>query len=313
MGIKRSLRAGTLTTIITTAAMLFTGPTGIWAQKVEYTSADLFWRRDEFLNVKKARGAIAVWGVGYGLTLGLLGTAWYAGQPWGGFRFFDDFHQWKQMDKFGHAYAGYHFSRAAMETAKWAGASRRQVFWVSSVGFWMLLPIEIFDGFMPKYGAAWGDLAANAAGSALAWVNEYAWGTQRIGFKVGYSPTDYPRLRPDALGKTFAERLLKDYNGHTFWFSCSPHYFWRRWPAWMCISVGYGAGGLLGGYGKEDPAVIAAREYRRYHLSLDVDFTRIPTRKPGLKLLFGMLNTLKFPFPSVELSRMGIGFRPLHF
>ena len=283
------------------------------AQKVEYTPAELFWRKEEFFHARKAKGATAVWGAGYGLTLGALGAAWYGGQSWGKFRFFDDAHEWKQIDKFGHAYAGYQFSRAAMETAKWAGCGRKSVLWGATTGFWMLLPIEIFDGFMEKYGASWSDVAANAIGPTLALVNELAWGRQRIHFKVGFSPTEYPRLRPDLLGRNFPQQLLKDYNGHTFWLSYSPCDIWGRWPKWLCLSVGYGAGGLLGGYGKEDPQAVAEREFRRYHFSLDVDLTQIPTRKPGLKLLFGILNAVKLPFPSVEFSRKGVGWRPMHF
>lgn len=283
------------------------------AQKVEYTAADGFWRKEEFFNARKAKGASAVWGTGYGLTLGALGAAWYGGQAWGKFRFFDDAHEWKQIDKFGHAFAGYQFSRAALETAKWAGCGRKAVLWTASAGFWMLLPVEIFDGFMEKYGASWSDLAANAIGPALALANELAWGRQRIHFKVGFMPTNHPRQRPELLGKNFAQQLLKDYNGHTFWLSYSLYGLWTKWPRWLCVSAGYGAGGLLGGYGKEDAEIIAEREFRRYHLSLDVDLTQIPTRKRGLKLLFGILNAIKVPFPSVEFSRRGVALRPFHF
>ncbi len=303
----------TTTQKLGTAALLTISFAWAAAQKIEYTPADMFWRKEEFFNERKAKIAATVWGTGYGLTLGALGAAWYGGQAWAKFRFFDDAHEWKQIDKFGHAYAGYQFSRAAIETAKWSGCGRKTVLWTASAGFWMLLPIEIFDGFMEKYGASWSDVAANAVGPAVALANEWVWGRQRVHFKVGFTPTDRPRLRPELLGKNFPQQLLKDYNGHTFWLSYSPYDLWEKWPKWLCLSAGYGAGGLLGGYGKEDPKVIAEREFRRYHLSLDVDFTRIPTRKPGLKLLFGILNAVKVPFPSLEFSRKGVGLRPLHF
>ncbi|MCS7086316.1 MAG: YfiM family protein, partial [Bacteroidia bacterium] len=180
------------------------------AQKVEYTQTELFLRKEEFFNVRKARLAAAFWGVSYAATTTALGAAWYGGERRAPFHLFDDNRQWKQIDKWGHAYAAFQFSHAAMETAKWTGCERKTVLWTASAGFAILLPIEIFDGFMEKYGASVGDLAANAAGSALALINEAVWKRPRILLKVGFFPTDYARLRPDLLGRNFAEQLLKD-------------------------------------------------------------------------------------------------------
>ena len=54
--------------------------------------------------------------------------------------------------------------------------------------------------------------------------------------------------------------------------------------------------------------------YQQYYLSLDVDFTRIKTRSPMLKTLFGLLNVIKVPAPAIEFNRVdGVRFHAIRF
>jgi hypothetical protein len=42
--------------------------------------------------------------------------------------------------------------------------------------------------------------------------------------------------------------------------------------------------------------------YRQFFLSLDVDWTKIPTRSLFLEILFKGLNIIKVPFPAVQFN-----------
>ena len=53
--------------------------------------------------------------------------------------------------------------------------------------------------------------------------------------------------------------------------------------------------------------------YRQYYLSLDVDFTKIPTKSKLLKTTFGLLNMVKMPFPALEFSKNGIKGKGFYF
>jgi hypothetical protein len=55
------------------------------------------------------------------------------------------------------------------------------------------------------------------------------------------------------------------------------------------------------------------KRYRQWYLAPDIDWTKIPTQKKGLKLLFIVLNAFKFPAPAIELSNGSLKGRWLQF
>jgi hypothetical protein len=78
------------------------------------------------------------------------------------------------------------------------------------------------------------------------------------------------------------------------------------------MAVGYGAEGMLKGDNNswEDNNGIQhnysfIQRTRQFYLSPDIDFTKIPTRRKGVKALFQVLNMLKFPAPALELTSQG--------
>jgi hypothetical protein len=112
------------------------------------------------------------------------------------------------------------------------------------------------------------------------------------------------------------ERTLKDYNGQTYWLSVNPWSFAKKskFPKWLNIAVGYGAGGMLGGYTNTwtDPETNAAHSrtditrYRQFYLSPDIDLSKITIKgkTPNiLRLLNGL--KIKFPLPTLEYNTKG--------
>jgi hypothetical protein len=70
-----------------------------------------------------------------------------------------------------------------------------------------------------------GDIIANASGTALFVSQELLWKEQRITPK--FHTTQYAQYRPNVLGSSLAEQMLKDYNGQTYWLSVNLHSFYK--------------------------------------------------------------------------------------
>ncbi|HMQ46906.1 MAG TPA: DUF2279 domain-containing protein [Saprospiraceae bacterium] len=264
-----------------------------------------------------------------------LYQAWYKDYELTRFHTFNDWGEWQHMDKVGHAFTAYVESNLSFSGAMWTGMRRRNAMWTAAgVGMLLQSTVEFMDGFSEKWGFSWGDMAFNAAGASVFVAQEMLWQDQRIKFKVSNTSPDYatsPILAKNGLssmslqqranelyGSSFAETFLKDYNGQTIWLSANIASFIRErpmWlPAWLNVSVGYGAENMFGGYNNQwtDEAgnryeldTQAYPRYQQFYLGLDVDLSRIPTRKRGLRLLLGTLNWIKIPSPTLEWNTNG--------
>jgi uncharacterized protein YfiM (DUF2279 family) len=265
---------------------------------------------------------------GYGGTMAGLYFAWYKDYPQDNFHFFNDNHEWLQVDKVGHAYSAYIASYGSMEMWRWAGLSRNKRIWIGGLsGAAYQTVIEVLDGFSAGWGWSWGDFAANVAGSGMLISQELAWDEQRIRFKFSFNKQDYKQpdlnMRADRLfGNSFSERLLKDYNGQTYWLSGNVKSFFKdsNLPPWLNIAVGYGGEGMFGAAEnierKEGNVTFDRRDikrYRQWYIAPDIDLTKIKTKSKFLKLAFGVLNAFKFPAPSLELSNGKLSWNWLHF
>lgn len=258
-----------------------------------------------------------------GLLTGLY-HAWYAGYPRSDFHFINDNRSWNQMDKLGHAWSSYGYGIAGIELMKWTGISRKKAIWIGGLaGTLFQTPIEILDGFSAEWGASWGDLIANSTGSALVIFQELAWDEQRIQFKYSYWPSQYAKYRPNMLGENHLSRILKDYNGQTYWLSVNPWTFNKSgaWPKWLNLSLGYSAFGMLGSEeNKWLDAQGASMDYthitrgREFLFSFDVDLQKLNIKKPWLQKLAKTLNLIKIPAPAIGYTTAGNWvFYPLKF
>ncbi|MEP7110346.1 MAG: DUF2279 domain-containing protein [Ferruginibacter sp.] len=266
---------------------------------------------------------------GYSSVLAGFSAAWYSKFHRSRFHTFNDNEEWLQIDKVGHMYGAYIESRLSMELWRWTGIDQKKRIWFGGLsGVLYQTIIETLDGFSSGWGWSWGDIGANVLGSGTLIAQELAWGDQRIKLKFSFHINNYGDTglnnRADKLyGKTFAERLLKDYNAQTFWASINLRSFLPKsnLPTWLAIAVGYGTDGMFGARdntGKDENGIINfdrrdIRRYRQLYLSPDIDFTKIKTKKKGLKLLFTILNAFKFPAPGLEFSKGKLKVKALLF
>lgn len=244
---------------------------------------------------------------------------WYADYETSSFHFKNDNSHWLQMDKVGHAYAAYHLGSMSAELLAWSGVSKKdQLLYGAGYGFVFLTAVEVFDGYSAEWGFSWGDVVANATGTALYVSQELAWQEQRIVPKFSFHSTQFAKQRPEALGASFSEQLLKDYNGQTYWLSANLRSFMpdSKLPKWFNVALGYGAEGMLTATSSSDAGLVLPdyERYRQFYLSLDVDLTKIDTKSSLLRTLFSLFNTIKIPAPTFEIrGSQGVKFYWIYF
>lgn len=244
-------------------------------------------------------------------SLAYLSSTWYSGLEDSDFHTFDDSGQWLQMDKIGHIAAADIVSNINYKAFRWAGYTNKQATWMGAGITWgYLAAVEVMDGFSAGWGFSWSDIAANTLGTGLFVAQQLVWEDQRMIIKFSYHPTEYADMRPEVLGSTPSQRILKDYNGQTYWFSVNPQSFSREkkiFPYWLNLSIGYSADGMLGGSSNvgDDYDFSHIERVRQFYFSPDIDFTRIKTKSKFLKTLFVVLNIIKVPAPTFEVDQNG--------
>lgn len=290
---------------------VFSGTNTINAQDTNYISQE---REFDPLKLKIAVGGGALF---YAGTLFGLSTIWYKDYEKVPFHWFNDNEGWMQVDKFGHAYTAYIFGKAGYKALMWTGIDRKKAIWFGgSYGFLFLTSVEILDGHYSAWGASTTDMLANALGAGVFISQQLAFKSQVLTMKFSYNPSPLAQYRPDQLGEGNIERIIKDYNGQTYWASVNYRSVFKNQriiPKWLNIAGGYGAYGMLGG--TENPVNLPEVErYRKYLISLDVDFDRIKTKSKFVKSVFFFLNLIKVPFPTVEFNSKGeVIFHPIYF
>ncbi len=246
-----------------------------------------------------------------GLTLVGLDRMWYRDHPRSSFHFYDDSGHWLQMDKLGHSASAFFLSNMSATTFRMAGASNKQSALYGSIAATAFLTtIELLDGFSEAWGFSLSDMGANVAGAILFLGQQMYWQDTRIRIKYSYHSSGLAPYRPDVLGSNWTERIIKDYNGMTFWLSANLYSLLgteSRMPSWLNVSIGHGAGGLLGG--SENPEwsgdirLPEMQRYRRWYVAPDIDFARISTQSPTLKVVLEVLSVFKMPSPALEYNR----------
>jgi len=249
-----------------------------------------------------------------------LQNAWYADYKTQDFHVIDDSGQWLQMDKVGHVATVNILSKLNYEAYRWAGYSNKQAVWMGVGLSWgYLAAVEVMDGFSEGWGYSWSDMAANSIGATVFAAQQLTWKEQRIIMKYSYHETSYAEMRPSILGSSLSEKLLKDYNGQTYWLSVNPQSFSKErklFPTWLNLAFGYSGDGMLGGSSNvgEGYDFSDIPRIRQFYFAPDIDFTRIKTKNSFFKAFFAILNIIKVPAPTLEVDQNGnVQFYWLYF
>ena len=249
--------------------------------------------------------------------IGLVASAglyflWYKRFPHSRFHLFNDNREWLQVDKVGHAVTAYNIGVIQHDLMRWCGVSPNTSIIIgsaSALGYMSI--IEVMDGFSKHWGFSKGDMLANIAGTAIFAMQQRFWHEQRISLKFSAHYTPFARYYPAELGDNRASRLLKDYNGQTYWLSVNIKSFLpaaSSFPAWANMAFGYGAEGMIGGY-NNPPAINGKpipefKRVRQFYLAPDADLFRIKSSAPFNTAAY-ILKMSKIPAPALELSSEG--------
>jgi hypothetical protein len=274
------------------------------------------------LSLKKAQLITVISGISvvYIGSMAYLQYVWYKDSKRVPFEFYNDLGGYNQIDKFGHIYGAYMESYIGFHSFLWAGVSRKKaVLYGGSLGFFMQLPIEIWDGMYEGWGFSWSDVGANALGSLLFIGQELAFHEQIVKYKFTFSPSPYARQANGYLGEDF-NQLFYDYNGHTYWLSAGINRLIKNKiiPEWVNFAIGYSAGGMFGEFENKTQyngvTIPVTERYRQFLFSFDIDFCKIPARNKNLKRLFNSMFMIKIPFPAIEINTKGqFKFHPLYY
>ena len=270
-----------------------------------------------------------MWATGlsaYAATSTSLYFAWYRQFDQSAFHSFDDWGEWNQMDKSGHAYSAYIESHIFYGISRWAGYNEEKALKIGAASSILgQLSIEIMDGFSSQWGFSWSDMGSNLLGTSLFYFQQKHLGHQPIRLKMSYWPVSYDRTALTTVdgqvggslhnrsvslfGRSGIERFLKDYNGQTIWLSAGLYHLFpeRKIPRWLAISVGYSGQNLFGGrynaWQEEGLNFVAGKSRsRQIILALDYDLSQIKTSNHHIQKILNFMNIFKWPAPGVSYS-----------
>jgi len=281
-----------------------------------------FFEKSTSYNKKRTVLVSGINAFNWSASIGGLYFVWYKNFPKTKFHFFNDAKEWQQMDKLGHATVSYNFTKTSSDLYEWAGINHKKASLIGGgYAFAYMLTFEMLDAYNQEWGFSLSDLTANTSGAALFTVQDFFWNEQFIKPKFSTHQTLLAQYRPEILGSTPLEQLLKDYNGQTYWLSFNPFYMMNKntkVPKWLNFSFGYSINNQLIGNGdtfvySDGITQVSFTPYRQYYFSLDVDWEKLPIKNPWVKLLFRGLNIIKIPFPAIEFSKYGVKGKGLYF
>lgn len=246
-----------------------------------------------------------------------LNTLWYKDYPQSKFHFFNDSKEWMQMDKCGHAFTSYQLGRNFYNSLQTSDSNRnRNIFLGGASGLLYLTSIEILDGKSSQWGFSKSDMLANTLGYFLFSSQEYFLQQQIVSLKFSYQKSVFADMRPETFGRNFQQRLLKDYNGQTYWLSAPlslNRTNTKRFTRWLCVSFGYSIDQNL----YADNNINSVNNFhatREFFFSFDADLNRIEWRRKWMKKIASVINFIKIPSPTIGIRSDGkVKLYPVYF
>jgi hypothetical protein len=250
-----------------------------------------------------ARATVGAVAVGGNLALHqYFKQAWWSGERadhmWINWERHESF---REMDKFGHAYGGFHLARLGADLLVGACiADRKAVWWGAAYATVFQLQIELWDAKQKDYGFSPPDLIANTAGAAVAVGQHYSPHLRLVKPTISYARTAASKTFGRAQGSEL--RPTTDYSGQTYWLSFDvdsllPEGARRWWPGFVRASIGHSITDYV------DPQTgRGIWAHREILLSLDLDPEKLPGQHPVWRRVKRELSYYHFPAPALRLT-----------
>jgi len=228
--------------------------------------------------------------------------AWWSGEKAPHFFFHSDWdQQFRDQDKFGHMFGGYHLTRVGHDALKYACVSERKAQLIAAgYALFFQTQIEVFDGHYKKYGFSYAAELANTTGMVLAVAQERHPWLKAIKPTVSYVKTT--SLKNSSHVSNSELRPSLDYSGQTYWFSTDvnallPDDKKKFWPAAIRFSVGHSITDWINPDNGQ-----SMRAKRKIILSLDLDPEKLPGENHLWKEVKHQLSYYHFPAPALQLT-----------
>ena len=239
-------------------------------------------------------------------------NAWWSGEESNGFFFRADWDDsFRDQDKFGHLFGGYHLTRIGAAVLDNACISPAKAITLSAIYATLFqLQIELWDARFEKYGFSYPDLLANTAGMAYAVAQHKYPALQRVKPTISYSRSAAMRARDSGRLSDSEIRQSLDYSGQTYWFSAEvdpllPRAARPYWPDVLRLSVGHSITDWI------DPETgHSFRARRKILLSLDFDASKLPGDHPIWRAMKNTISYIRLPAPALQIAPSfdGIGW-----
>lgn len=225
------------------------------------------------------------------------------------------------MDKVGHATTAYTLAAVQHDLMRWSGVREGPSILISSLtALTYMTAIEVMDGFSEHWGFSPGDMLANFSRISFFSMQQAVWNEQRVALKFSFHYSPFASYNPRELGENWRSRIIKDYNGQSYWlsFRIKPFLPSRAvFPSFLNLAVGYGAEGMLGA--RTNPLAVDGRRvpvsprYRQFYVGPDVDFRALQGKAlPDMSAF--LLQFLKTPAPALEWNTaLGTSWHWLYF
>ncbi len=252
------------------------------------------------VNLRRAGVAAAFVG-GNAALYSYFKRAWWSGEKADHFFFHADWDQdFRDQDKFGHAFGGYHLARLGSTSLRSTCMSKTHaIVWSAAYAAAFQLQIEIWDGMFKKYGFSYADVIANTTGTALEVLQETHPRTRAFKPTMSYTESAAMRNADNIPGEL---RRSLDYSGQTYWLSTDvnallPQAAKPFWPSFVRLSVGHSITDWI------DPLTGAnMRAKRKIVLSLDLDAEKLPGNNRLWKTFKHQLSYIHLPSPAIQIS-----------
>ncbi|MBO0949223.1 hypothetical protein [Fibrella forsythiae] len=213
-----------------------------------------------------------------------------------------DFRYASNIDKFGHLLGGIVTADTYYGGFRWAGMTKQRAEWyaVGAAAF-VQLSIEFKDGFSPRYGLSWADVAVGTLGGFWPMLQNHAPFFRDSQVKFSYwQRTDKYYEHRGIKTQAFS---IDDYINQTYWFSFSPKYLFgsslkQKWPDWLQLSAGVGLDADTW-----SPTRNGEGGLWEIYLAPDINLVELfKPRKPWLKSILHVLSYIKVPMPTLQIA-----------
>ena len=234
---------------------------------------------------------------------------WYKEYPSTSFHFFNDLEEWNYMDKIGHVCTAYHLNKFMFNLLE-SNQIQKPLLKSSIYSFAYMIGIESFDGFSKKWGFSNYDLLANGIGTFIFAFQEKKFKQQFVKIKFSSHLSSIAHCRPSLLGANNFERIIKDYNGQSYWATLNLNKIFKEKKVfkYVDLAIGYTIDGFIGARNNQtiECSCNDCNNLKRTSsmlLSIDINLEEIKGKNKLLDILIKPFSILKVPAPTFLINK----------